>query len=205
MGSTGNNFNLTAFGKPQPLGAFRTKPFMNFEQSIYPLTEFLANNNFSITKKEQHFIEYSTNSAIIIAAYANLEYLFYNHVGQNSKSLVELTPIAVKEIFKDDSFQLQSTLTIENLIFFLKTVGKSILLGDKKIFKELNDFSERQSRECTKQIIQLQNIQGADKAWTQKDYINFIKCIDRTEKDLLPESYLKKYKIAIDKLQWQTE
>jgi hypothetical protein len=173
---------------------------MNFEESIYPLTEFLADNKFSVTNKSLHFIEYSSNSATITVAYSNLEYLFYTHVGQNSKSLIELTPIAVKEVFKDDSFQFQSTLTIDNLISFLKTAGKSIVLGDKKVFSELNEFSERQSVEYTKQIIHSQHIQCADKAWTQKDYMNFIKCIDRTEKDLLPESYLKKYKIAVDKL-----
>ncbi len=178
---------------------------MNFEQSIYPLTEFLTDNNFSVAYKEQHFIRYSTNSTIITVAYANLEYLFYTHVGQDSKSLVELTPIAVREVFKDDSFQFQSTLTIENLILFLKTSGKLIISGDKKIFKELIEFSERQSKEYTRQINHSQNIQGADKAWKQKDYLNFIKCIDRTEKDLLPESYLKKYKIAVDKSQRWTE
>ena len=174
---------------------------MNFEQSIYPLTEFLTGNGFSVTNKQHLFIRYSTNSAVITVAYANLEYAFYTYVGQDSKSLVELTPIAVKKVFKDDSFQFQSPLTIENLILFLKTSGKLIVAGDQKIFKALIEFSELQSKEYTRQINHSQNIQGADKAWAQKDYLNFIKCIDRTEKDLLPESYLKKYKIAVDKSQ----
>ena len=178
---------------------------MNFDQAIDPLTEFLTENNFSVVYKEQHFIKYSSNSAIITVAYASHEYLFYTHVGQKTKSLTELTPIAVNEIFKDDSFKLQSTLTIDNLIYFLKGVGKSIVLGDKKIFEVLIKFSEKQSKEFTKQIIQLQNIGGADKAWIQKDYEGFIKCIDRTEKDLLPEIYLKKYKIAVDKFLRQRE
>jgi len=178
---------------------------MNFGQSIYPLTKFLTENDFSVTKEEQHFIEYSTKSTIITVAYSNLEDLFYTHVGQDSKSLVELTPIAVKEVFKTDSFQLQSTLTIDNLISFLKTAGKLIVLGNKKIFKELYEFSDHQAREYTRQIIYSQKMQVADKAWTQKDYMNFIKCIDKTEKDLLTESYLKKYKIAVDKLQRETE
>lgn len=178
---------------------------MNFEQTIYPLTEFLTDNNFLVVYKEQHFIKYSTNSTVITVAYANLEYLFFTHVGQNSKSLIELTPIAIKEVFEDNSFQFQSTLTIENLISFLKTSGKLIVSGDKKVFKELTEFSEHQSREYSRQIIQSQNIQGADKAWAQRDYVNFIKYIDRTEKELLPESYLKKYKIAVDKLQRHTE
>ncbi len=174
---------------------------MNFDQAIYPLTEFLSGYHFLVSKKEQHFIEYSKNSAIITIAYANLEFLFYTHVGQESKSLIELTPITVKEVFNDDRFQLQSTLTIQNLIAFLRGVGKPIVLGDKKIFKRLIEFSELQSGKFAQQMIQLQNIEGADKAWIQKDYTNFIKCIDRIERALLSESYLKKYKIAVDKLQ----
>lgn len=174
---------------------------MNFEESIFPLTEFLTDNNFSVTYKSLHYVEYSSNFATITIAYNNLEHLFYTHIEPDSKSLIELTPIAVKEVFKDDSFQFQSTLTIDNLISFLKSGGKSILSGDQNTFRELNEFSERKSREFTRQITQLQNIQGADKAWIQKDYSNFINYIDRTEKDLLPHSYLKKYKIAVEKLQ----
>ena len=37
----------------------------------------------------------------------------------------------------------------------------------------------------------------------QKKLCRFLDCIDRTEKDLLPETYLKKYKITLDKLQRQ--
>ena len=177
---------------------------MNFDQLIYPLTEFLADYNFSVTKKEQHFIEYFSNSAVITVSYANLEYLFYTHVGQDPKSLVELTPIAVREVFKDDRFRLQSTLTIENLIQFFKTTGKHIVSGDKEAFEKLHEYSEHRSREYTKQIIHLQNIDGADKAWKQKDYTRFIEFIDNAEKDLLSETYLKKYRIAVDKLQRRT-
>lgn len=182
----------------------RHRFLMNFDESISPLTEFLTENNFSVTNKSLHFIEYSSSSAIVTVAYSSLEYLFHTHVGQNSKSLIELIPIVVKEVFKDDSFHFQSTLTIDKLISFLKGTGKSIVAGDPKMFKELTEFSERQSGEYTKQIIHLQNIQCADKAWIQKDYVNFIKYIDKTEKTLLPESYLKKYKIAVDKLQKRT-
>jgi hypothetical protein len=178
---------------------------MNFDQSTYPLTEFLTENNFSVTKKEQHFIEYCSKSTIITIGYASLEYLFYTHVGLDSKSLVELTPVVVKEFFKDDRFQFQSTLTIENLVSFLKTSGKQILTGDNELFKKLNEFSQQWSREFTKRISHLQNINRADNAWSQKDYANFINYIDKAEKDLLLGSYLKKYKIAVDKLHRQTK
>jgi len=178
---------------------------MNFEESIYPLTEFLQDNNFSVTKKSLHFIEYSSSSATINVAYASLEYSFYIHAGQNSKSLTELTPIAIKEVFKDERFRLQSTLTMDNLISFLKTTGKSIVVGEKDAFNALKEFADNRSREYTRKIVQLQNIQWADNAWIQKDYSNFIKFIDKTEKNSLPESYLKKYKIAVDKMRKRTK
>ena len=110
-----------------------------------------------------------------------------------------MAPTAVKAVFNDDSFQLQSTLTIENLIYLFRNKGKSIILGDKETFKKFVDFSDEQSREITNKIIHLQNIQWADEAWTQKDYSNFIKFIDKANRELLPTSYLKKYKIALDK------
>ena len=178
---------------------------MNFEESIHPLTEFLTNNNFSVTYKSPHFIKYSSNLVTITIAYANLEYLFYTHVGQNSASLMELTSIEIKEVFNDGSFQYQPTLSIDNLILFLKTSGESILSGDPNTFKKLNEFIERQSKEFIKQITHEQNVQGADRAWRQKDYMEFIKCIDSAERDLLAESYLKKYKIAVNKLKRQAE
>jgi hypothetical protein len=174
---------------------------MNFEELIYPLTELLIDNHFSVTNKSPHLIEYSSNFATIRIAYANLEKLFYTYVGQNPTSLIELTPTSAKEVFNDNRFQFQSTLTIDNLISFLQGNGKAILSGDKNAFIKLNEFSERQSKEYTRRIIQSQNIQSADEAWIQKDYVNFVRFIDKTEKHLLPESYLKKYKIALGKLQ----
>jgi hypothetical protein len=177
---------------------------MNFEESIYPLTEFLIGKNFNVSVKSHYLVEYSSNSVLIRVVYDNHEHLFYTYVGKKSTSLFELTPLTIKEIFKDYSFKYQTTLTIENLISFFNISGKSILAGNEKVFKKLNEFYEQASKKYTKQLLQYQNIQLADEAWLQKDYANFIKSIDKTEKTLLPESYLKKYKIAIAKLQKRT-
>ena len=172
---------------------------MNFEQSIYPLTEFLSENGFSVTYREQHFISYSSKSTIITVAYAHLEYLYYTQEGLKEGTLVELIPKVVNDVFQDDRFLRQSTLTIENLISFFKSSGKSIITGDENIFMNLADYTKRQSAEFTRQINHLFNIEQAGKAWKLKDYVSFIKYIDLAEKDMLPESYFKKYKIAVDK------
>lgn len=172
---------------------------MNFEHSIYTLTEFLSEYQFTVSKKEQHFVEFISDSVIITIAYANLERSYYIHIGENKGLLVELTPDFIQEILQGDQFQYHANWTIENLIIFLKTSGRGILSGDKEIFKKLNDFTERKSKEYTDKIFLLQNIQWADNAWLKKDYEAFIKWIDRTDKNLLPKSYLKKYRTAIDK------
>lgn len=173
---------------------------MNFDQATYPLTEFLADKGFSVTKKEQHFIEYCSDKTVISIAYASIEYLFYTHVGQDPKSLIELTPSAVKHVFNDDRFQHQSTLTIDNLISFFRSSGKLIISGDKQIFRDLDEFSKRQAREYTKRAIHFQSIKMADKAWVHKDYAHYIECIDMAERNLVSELYLKKYQIAVEKL-----
>ncbi len=178
---------------------------MNFSETIFPLTQLLTSNHFTIAESSQNFIKYTSESVIITIAYSNLEYLFYTHVGKDSNSLIELTPLAVKTVFDEDSFQFQSTLTIENLISLLKDKGQSILLGDKTKLTELEEFNDRRLKEFTERIIHLQHLKAADYAWEQKDYHRFIECIEQTNQKLLAPSYLKKYKIAMDRLSKQNK
>jgi hypothetical protein len=173
---------------------------MNFEETIKPLTELLSSNGFSIRLDRQGLIEYSSNNATLRIGYSRLEYCVNIWAGQSSDTLTELTPKVVKEFFSDDAFKFQTSLTVENLISFLKSSGKALLLGDTKILRELDEYSLQASRNYTQQIIKQQNINQADNAWIHKDYVNFIKYIDQIQTDLLPPSYLKKYKIALDKL-----
>lgn len=174
---------------------------MNFDQLTYPLTEFLTEMRFSVIRKEQHFIAYSSASALITVAYAHLERLFYTHVGQDADSLVELTPVVVNEVFNDDQYRLQSTLTIQDLITFFKTTGRPIISGDKEAFRRITEFSKQQSAAFTKRIISSQYIRAADNAWTKKDYAGFIHFIDQAGKEQLSDAFLKKYRIAVNKLQ----
>ena len=173
---------------------------MNFEETIKPLTELLLSNSFSIQINQQNLIEYSSKSTTLRIAYSHLEYCFNIWVGQSRDTLTELRPKVLEEFFNDDTFKFQTTLTVENLISFLKGSGKNLLSGDTKILRKLDEYSLQASRNYTQQIIKRQNIDQADKAWTQKDYANFVKYIDQIQTDLLPPSYLKKYKIAMDNL-----
>ena len=173
---------------------------MNFNETISPLSQFLMSNYFSIAGNSQHFIEYSSGSVIISLAYDNIDHLFYVHIGQDQDLLTELTPSAIKTVFDEESFQFQSTLTIENLISFLKGKGKPIILGDTTKLQELKEFADTRAKEFTENIMHLQHLKGADFAWERKDYHRFIECIQKTNQNILPQSYLKKYKIALARI-----
>ena len=173
---------------------------MSFERNIQPLTEFLNTKGFSICHESIHYIEYCTDSVIITLAYNNLEYLYYIHVGKNKNALIELTPKSLEYVFDENRFQFQSTLTIDNFILFLSGKGEKILTGDETKLIELATFSNDQPKLFTQYITNLQSLNWADRAWAKKDYFTFLKCIDQTDKAELAESYLKKYKIATDKL-----
>jgi len=173
---------------------------MNFEEAIKPLTELLSTNGFSIQLSRHNLIEYSSKSITIRVAYSPLEYSFVIFVGRSTGTPIELTPKVVQGFFNDDTFKSQATLTVENLLSFLTGSGKYFLSGDTKILRELDGYLLLTSRDYTQQIIKRQIIDQADKAWTQKDYLNFVKYIDQIQTDLLTPSYLKKYKIAADHL-----
>lgn len=173
---------------------------MNFNETILTLTQYLQKNHFSIANSSHHFIKYSSDSVTITVAYNDLEHLFYTHVGDKNSQLIELTPAAVKAVFNEPSFEFQSTLTIENIISFLQDKGQPILFGDIVKLKELKEFSDNRSREFTEHIVHLQHLKSADFAWKRKDYQHFIESIQKTNQNILPESYHKKYKIALDRI-----
>ncbi len=173
---------------------------MNFEESTLPLTELLLKNGFSVSKSSINCKEYFLGSILISIFYNEREHLLFIQIGSDHNSLNELSPEVVKSVFNDDQYRLQSTLTIDNLVSFLKAKGQSILSGDISKINEINEFSFKQSREYTADLIYLQNLKVVDKAWNEQNYSDFIKGIDKIDHKRLPESYLKKYKIAVGKL-----
>src|SRR4051812_34936771 len=126
---------------------------MNFEEAIKPLTDLFLSYSFSIEINRHNLIEYSSKSTRIRIGYSHIEYSIYIGVGLSTGTLTELTPKVVKEFFKDDTFKFQSTLTIENLISFLKGSGNYLLSGDTKVLKELEEYSLQASSNYTMQII----------------------------------------------------
>jgi hypothetical protein len=73
-------------------------------------------------------------------------------------------------------------------------------MGNADKLKKLQDFSDKRSKEFTETIMHQQHLKGADFAWERKDYHLFIECIQKANQNILPASYMKKYKFALDRI-----
>jgi hypothetical protein len=173
---------------------------MNFEETISPVTKYLLDNNFKISESWAHYIRYSSGSVIIIVGYSDRERLFSYFAGYDHELPVEIGPRIINTVFGDDRFGLQQSLTIPDFISFIKNKGSAIVKGDRQKLKEMKDLMARESEESAVEAILHQNLREAEKAWDQKDYRHFIKCVNRVNKDDLPLSYVRKRLIALKEL-----
>lgn len=89
---------------------------------------------------------------------------------------------------------------INNLITFFENEGKSLLIGNEREINDLEKFNLVRSKKYTLDLLHQQNLNEADKAWSQKDFKKFISIINKFGYEQFPKSYLLKYRIAKEKI-----
>lgn len=169
---------------------------MNFDELTKPVTDFLIQNGFSVYHKEQHFIRYTSANCAISIAYNSLEHIYYYHIGANSDTLIELTPKLVNEVFLDDRYVLQQSLTIDNFLNFLKG-NRTVILGDKATFMRLRKFADNQDKEYHMRVMMTIFLKEADNAWKKKDYNTFVSVFEKIDNGFISDAFRKKYQIAL--------
>jgi len=85
---------------------------------------------------------------------------------------------------------------LQNIIDFLNGKGKALLIGDMPKLTELENYVFNRAEIYTAELVLSQNKALIDKAWTDKNYVQFLDYINLIEPSQLPNSYLQKYKIA---------
>ena len=82
---------------------------------------------------------------------------------------IEIDNQVLKEVFNSDLelSQIPTETFIKNLLTFFDTEGRPLIMGDKKIIHDLEQFDAERSRKYTHDLIQKQNLQEADKAWSE--------------------------------------
>lgn len=115
---------------------------------------------------------------------------------------IEIDNQVMKEFFKSDikTSSVPAETFANNFAIFFEREGSSLLKGDLNRIIEFEKFDQQRSEEYTTSLLDKQNLDAANKAWHEGNYKDFIKYLDKTDRQKLPASYELKYKMAIQKL-----
>ncbi len=172
---------------------------MNLEEIIAKLTPFFLKNEFLTTESFKDNIKYESNYCVVTMSYDNRDRSISIFVGRKGKNLTELTEDILKNFFNTDDKLLLDEKFVANFVKFLNGKGKAILSGDANVLDKLDEFANVLAKTYTENLMTSQSMKLADKAWSEKNYMEFINQLDRIEKGSLTETYLKKYQIALKK------
>lgn len=89
---------------------------------------------------------------------------------------------------------------VNNLLLFFMGDGEKLLEGNEHAFVRLMKFYKQRSSDYTANLIEQQNLEAANKAWDDGNYVEVIKYLEKVNKANLSASLKQKYKIARKKL-----
>lgn len=158
--------------------------------------------NLQIFEQFENYIKFKSDKVVITVSYDPRENSNSLFIGKSDDFMCLIDDDVLRNIFNSDIEidYVTSQKFINNIVVFFSTKGKPIIEGDIDTLRALEEYIYKKSEKYTNDIINRQNINAADKAWKETDYENFIKYIDKMDKEKLPDSYKLKYKISLQKL-----
>lgn len=164
---------------------------------LFPI---LQKYGFEIVEEFKNIVRFQSSVMKVNVVFNNYDKSHLVEIGKRGEALYSLNDNAVKELFSSELSIEQVTLEIfvQNLsLLFKQQKGVEILKGS---IEPLDNFIKLQSEHYTSELVKRQALEAASKAWKANDYITFVKSIDKIGIDKIPQSYLLKYKIAMQKL-----
>ena len=174
---------------------------MNFEQSITEINPTLKKGGFSIIEHSANYTKFQSKLITLVISYNPLEYSFSVFMGRNNGEMNELYDQVYLNVYGIDFQNLRGQGFAEKFTNFLQTKGSSIVENDIAKIAELETYSNKASREYTAAIINRQNLEAADRAWSKNNYKDFINHLNKVAEDVVPKSYGLKRKIAMRKIE----
>ena len=169
---------------------------MTFDEVIIRLTPFLKQHGFHISDTFKNYIRYESATVTYTFSYDERERSFSTFAGKRNGYMILLSDDVLTNIFQEDLSSYKNRSVADNEIYFLQGNGQGLITGDQGILNQLEEYSNAAAKKYTDALLREQNIREADTAWEEKNYKQFIKILNQIDKSTLPESYLKKYKIA---------
>ena len=174
---------------------------MDFDKVIEIITSFLKDYNFFVVENYKNDVKYESTKTSIVVGYDERENYYFTIVGDKSNISIPLDVNNLTNVFQYDTEKyIRSPFEEFFIDFFMTTNGNLILIGDRSIFEALKKDRDKRAEEYTRQLLQRQNLDSADKAWLSNNYREFVRHLDLIDKSSLLKSYELKYLIAKRKL-----
>ena len=88
----------------------------------------------------------------------------------------------------------------KNINQLFENEGRLILEGDTQVLTAIAKYIRKEAESYTRNLIEKQNLNKADRYWIQSDYKNFIGIMNEMDMSRVPKSYQLKYGIACRKI-----
>ena len=173
---------------------------MNFEQVIAGISSTLEMGGFLITEHRINYAKFQSKLISLVISYSPLEYSYSVFAGRKEGEMNELTDKVYLNVFGLNFQQVNRLTFAERFTYFLNNGGRPIVENDMAKVEELEAYCKRASKEYTDAIINRQNLEAADRAWSENNYRDFINHLNKVVVHALPKSYRLKKEIALQKI-----
>jgi hypothetical protein len=176
---------------------------MEFNQFISDrLGLIFQKHNLHIIEQFKNHVKLKSDRVFITLNHDERENSNAFYIGSNEDFLYPVDEYVLKRAFNSDLkiSNLTQEMFINNLAVFFEGEGNPLIAGNTYALEAVEKYVYKEGKAYTTQLVDKQNLDAADKAWEEKKYKEFIKYLDKTDKQKLPSSYELKYKMAHQKL-----
>ena len=176
---------------------------MEFNQLISErLHSLFIDHGLEITEQSKNIVRYESRELVVGLSHNPRENSNTLWVGRKHFNEVEIDNQVMREHFNSDLklSNLPQEAFANNVFLFFMGDGEKLLEGNEWALVSLEGFNEKRNSEYTAALVEQQNLEAADKAWKDGNYLDVIKYLEKVNKDDLPASFKQKYKIAQQKL-----
>jgi hypothetical protein len=159
-------------------------------------------NNLCVIEQFNNYVKIESDNIVITVYHNERENSNSFYFGIKDSPLYPIDENVLKGVFNSTLKinHVTPDVFVNNLALFLEGVGSSLIVGDKDTLRAVEKFIQNESNEYTAELVNKQNLDAANKAWEEGDYKDFIRHLDKTDRQKLPSSYELKYKMAQQKL-----
>lgn len=176
---------------------------MEFNQLVLNrLGLIFQKHNLHVIEQFKNHVKLKSDSVIITLNHDERENSNAFYVGGNEDFLYPVDEYVLKSAFNSDLKinNVTQEMFINNLAIFFEGEGKPLIAGNIYALEAVEKYVYKEGEVYTTQLVDKQNLDAANKAWEEGNYKDFIKYLDKTDRQKLPASYKLKYKMAHQKL-----